>query len=90
MPDGSREWFVDSWFDVKRVYRGEVVSELIRINTAMLPNVGYVKQNLQRGRKYLVLLRPSEESLETIKSGEVISFWDALCDDEIVAIVELK
>ena len=35
-PDGSRVWFIDSWFTVKKVYQGELKSRSIRVNTAML------------------------------------------------------
>ena len=89
LPDGSREWFKDSWFEVKRVYRGKVESKSIRINTAMLPVNGYVSENLEEARDYLILLRPAEDKIEGIKTGKGLSFWDALHGDEIIAIVEL-
>ena len=89
LPDGSREWFKDSWFEVKRVYRGKVESRSIRINTEMLPVNGYVRENLEEARDYLVLLRPGEDKIEGIKTGTGLSFWDALHGDEIIAIVEL-
>jgi len=90
MADGSRRWFLDSWFDIKKVYRGAVGSKLIRINPAMLPKSGYVKERLEREGKYLVLLRPSGEKMKWIRSREGISFWEALKDDEVVAIVEIR
>jgi len=89
LPDGSREWFKDSWFEVKRVYRGNVSSRSIRINTAMLPVNSNVSQNLKETRDYLVLLRPGEDKIEGIKREKGLSFEDALHGDEIVAIVEL-
>ena len=89
MPDGSREWLIDPWFEVRRVYRGEVGSNLIRINTAMLPANGYFRGELKRGRTYLVLLRPDEDNMKSVK-GEGLSFWDALSEEEIIAIVELR
>lgn len=89
-PDGTREWFVDSWFQVKRVYRGQVGHGFIRINTAMLPKTEYVSEKLERDRAYLVLLRPRPETMKMIKTKEGISFWDALREEEIVAIVKLK
>jgi hypothetical protein len=88
-PDGSREWFKDSWFEVKRVYRGKVSSKSIGINTAMLPVNRYVSERLEEARDYLVLLRPGEDKLERIKTGKGLSFWDALHGDEIIAIVKL-
>ena len=45
---------------------------------------------LTRDRKYLALLRPSEESMKAIRAGEYVPVWDALADEEIIAIVELK
>ena len=90
MADGSRRWFLDSWFDIKKVYRGAVGSKLIRINPAMLLKSGYVKERLEREGKYLVLLRPSGEKMKWIRSREGISFWEALKDDEVVAIVEIR
>lgn len=90
MPDGSREWLIDSWFHIKRVYRGEVGSKSVRINRAMLPKSGYVSEKLEREHDYLVLLRPRSKLMKAIKTGEGISFWEALHDEEIIAIVELK
>src|SRR5882724_6081801 len=46
MPDGSREWFLDPMFDVKRNYQGEVGNGYLRINTLSLPVNEYVKQKL--------------------------------------------
>jgi hypothetical protein len=89
-PDGTRVWFRDSWFNVKKVYRGKVGTNSVRINTAMLPDSGYVSKKLERDHNYLVLLRPDEETLKAIQTKEGVSFWDSLNDDEIIAIVELK
>ena len=90
MADGSRVWFLDSWFNIKSVYRGQVGKKSIRINTAMLPKSVYVNQRLERDHNYLVLLRPNSESMERIKTAEGIGFRHALHDEEIIAIVELK
>lgn len=90
MPDGSRRWALESGFEVKQVYRGRVGARLIYINRAELPNSGYVSRNLVAQQRYLVLLRPATESLKLIKSGKGVTFWDALHDEEIIAIVELK
>ena len=89
MPDGTRRWGIDSWFSIKRVYRGQVSGRLIRINSMMLPKTGYVSGGLERDHKYLVLLRPGKEKMQRIKTGEA-TYWDALHDEEIIAIVELK
>jgi hypothetical protein len=90
MPDGSRERALESWFNIKRVYRGKVSNKAIFINRAMLPVNGYSNKKLKRDHNYLVLLRPSEESMKMIQTREDLSFWDALHDEEIIAIVDLK
>lgn len=89
MPDGSRRWALESWFRVTKVYRGRVGGKSIYVARRMLPNeVGGVK--LEVGREYLVLLEPNEESMKAINGGEYVPAWDALRDEEIVAIVKLK
>ena len=90
MPDGSREWFLYSWFNIKRVYRGEVGNKSIGINTAMMPASDYVSKELKRDHNYLVLLRPDEKKLKKIKTKEGLIFWDALRGEEIIAIVKLR
>ena len=90
MPDGTRVWFIDSWFKVQEVYRGEVRSQFIRVNTAMLPESEYVPAKLEWDHNYLVLLRPDHLALKALKTKEGISFQDSLSREEIVAIVELK
>ena len=89
-PDGTRVWGLTSWVSVHRVYRGVVRTKSIGINSSMLPKSEYVNQGLEAKREYLMLLRPREESMKKIKAGEDIRFWDALREEEIVAIVELK
>ena len=90
MPDGSRRWFLDSWFDIKKVYRGEVGSKFIRVNTAMLPKSEYVKEGLEREGEYLVLLRPNSEKMKQIRTRGGVSFLEAVKEEEIIAIVELR
>jgi hypothetical protein len=89
-PNGVRVWFLDSSFTVKKVYRGDLETKSIRINTAMLPDSEYVIKKLERDHNYLVLLRPDEETMKAMKTERGISFEDSLRDDEIIAIVELK
>ena len=89
-PDGTRVWFIDSWFSVKKVYQGVVKNRFVRVNTAMLPDSEYVSKDLERDHDYLVLLRPDKETMQAMKTKEGIRFWDSLHDDEIIAIVELK
>jgi len=90
MPDGSRRWALESWFRINKVYRGKVGGKSISINRSMLPKAKEVSAKLEVGRKYLVLLRPSSESLRVLGAGEYVPVWDALHDEEIIAIVELK
>jgi len=89
-PDGTIVFALDQWFAIKRVYRGKVGSKLIRMNPAGLPTSSYVSQSLKLDHAYLVLLRPGSEKMKAIKTREGLSFWDALRDEEILAIVELK
>jgi hypothetical protein len=88
--DGTRVWYLDSWFNVKKVYRGELKTKSIRVNTAMLPASQYVDKDLEREQNYLILLRPDKEAMKAIKTSEGIIFRDSLHDEEIIAIVELK
>jgi hypothetical protein len=90
MPDGSRRWALESRFHITKVYRGKVGGKSISINSAILPKTEYVSEKLEEGRDYLVLLRPSEESMKVIMAGKYVSVWDALSEEEIIAIVELK
>ena len=88
--DGTRVWGLDSWINVKRVYRGKVGNKSINISRRGVPVSEYVSKPLEQGHEYLVLLRPGEEKLKKIKSRDGTSFFDALHDDEILAIVESK
>src|SRR5690349_907759 len=88
-PDGTRAWLIESLFDIKRVYRGKVRTQSIKINKAMLPKTPYVRVPLQQGHHYLVLLQPGREKIERIRTGERLRYWEALQDEEIIAIVEL-
>ena len=89
-PDGTRVWGLDSWISIKRVYRGKVGSKSINISRLGVPISEYVSKSLEQGHEYLVLLRPGEQKLKKIKSREGTSFFDALHDEEILAIVESK
>lgn len=90
MPDGSRRWALESWFQVTKVYRGEVGGKSVYIKSRRPPKTEDVSEKLEVGHKYLVLLRPSDESMKLIEEGEYVPFWDALSDEEIITIVELK
>ena len=88
MPDGTRRRAFESWFRINKVYRGQVGGKHISINSGLPPKEAGV--NLEAGRKYLVLLRPNEKSMKLIKAGEYVPAWNALYDEEIIAIVGLK
>ena len=90
MPDGSRIWARESWFNVTKVYRGKVGGKTIYVNDSMLPKTKYLSPKLTVGRKYLILLQPGVESQRVIEAGEYVPVWDALHDEEIIAILELK
>jgi hypothetical protein len=90
MPDGTRVWALESWFNVKRVYRGKVGGKTIYINSRVSPKINDQSVKLEVGRDYLVLLRPNEESMKVIKAGEYVPVWHALYGEEIIAIVEIK
>jgi hypothetical protein len=90
MSDGSRRWALESWFNVKKVYRGEVGGKTVYVNSRVSPKLNDVSAKLEAGHDYLVLLQPNEESMKVIKAGEYVPAWDALQSDEILAIVELK
>ena len=90
LPDGTRRWALEPYFNVKRVYRGEVGGKTIHINSRVSPKINEVSVNLEVGRDYLVLLRPNEESMKVIKAGEYVPVWDAPHGEEIIAIVKLK
>ena len=90
LPDGTRRWALEPYFNVKRVYMGKVGGKTIHINTRVSPKINDVSTKLELGRNYLVLLRPNEESMKVIAAGEYVPVWDALYGEEIIAIVELK
>ncbi|HXD34989.1 MAG TPA: hypothetical protein VN643_27965 [Pyrinomonadaceae bacterium] len=88
MPDGSRRWALESWFNVKKVYRGKVGGKTIHINSRVSAKMNDVSVKLEVGQDYLVLLRPNEESMKAIKAGEYVPAWEALHGEEIIAIVK--
>jgi hypothetical protein len=85
---GRRVWALESWFNVKTVYRGKVGGKTIYINGRVSPKIDGVSVKLEVGRDYLVLLRPNEESMKVIKAGEYVPVWDALGGEEIIAIIK--
>jgi len=90
MPDGSRIWALEAWFQIKKIYRGQVGGKSIYIKRSLPPKTEDAGTDLEVGREYLVFLRPSEESMKAIRAGEYVPAWDALHDDEIIAVVGIK
>ena len=90
MPDGSRRWRLTSGFRIKHIYRGRIRRDYIAINKVMLPESTYVQKDLERGQRYLVLLRPGKESAERIKTGEWGTDFNAAAGEEVIAIISLK
>ena len=88
--DGLRVWALESWFRVSKVYRGKVGGKSIYINSSRVPKNDYISPELKVGRKYLVLLQPVNESQTTLERGEYVPVWDAIGDEEIIAIVPLE
>ena len=88
--DGTQVFARTSWFQITKVYRGQVGGRSIYINSSMLPKTKYVSAELEVGREYLVLLRPTTKSLKVLKTGESLPIRDDLHDEEILAIVELR
>ena len=87
-PGGIRAWTVESVMKITKVHRGEVGGKFIYLSWSTLLKRQAGK--LTPGQKYLVLLRPNEESMKAIREGKYVPAWNALYDEEIIAIVELK
>lgn len=87
-PDGTRAWTVESVMKIAKVHRGEAGGKYIYLSWGTLLKREAGK--LTPGNKYLVLLRPNEESMKAIREGKYVPAGNALYDDEIIAVVELK
>ena len=78
---------MEAYVRVTKVYRGEAAGKTIALDWDYLRESG---KKLTRGHRYLVLLRPNAKSMKAIRAGEYVPFWDALDEEEILAVVELK
>jgi hypothetical protein len=88
LPDGSRRWRLLEGFTIARVHRGDVRAEYVGLETTA-PIHGRKTRPLVAGREYLVVLRPSERSLERLARREpAVGPHDVLSPDEVLAIVE--
>ena len=88
--DGLRVWPLESWFRVTKVYRGKVGGKSIYINSSRVPKSDFISPELKVWRKYLVLLQPGNESQKPLERGEYVPAWDAIGDEEIIAILPLE
>ena len=50
LPDGTRRWALEPWFNVKKVYRGNVGGKTIHINIRVSPKINDVSVKLELGR----------------------------------------
>ncbi len=87
MPDGTRRWAIESYIRIRKIHRGDAKGKLIYLKFGRLRETNL---KLAQGNTYLVLLRPNTKSMKAIRAGEYLPFWEALHDEEIIAIVELK
>lgn len=87
MADGTRAWAIESYIRIRKTFRGEKGGKTIYLKFNSLRETN---MKLTQGHTYLVLLRPNEKSMKAIRAGEYVPFWEALHDEEIVAIVQLK
>ena len=75
---------------VQKIYRGKAGGKYIYLSWSALLNTKALRPTLEVGQKYLVLLRPNETSMKAILAGAYVPAWDALDDEEILAIVKLE
>lgn len=89
--NGMLAWILTAGFDIEAVYKGDVGSDYVGINGAMLPDSKYVRgTDWKEGRRYMVALRPASDSSEILRTGEGAHYYtNALSGREIVAVVEL-
>lgn len=90
MPDGTRRRPLHSWIRIKKVYRGEVGAKQVYINLSLPPIDEKTGMKFEVGREYLMLLRPDEESMKAMKTGDYMPLRNAVTNDEILAVVVLK
>lgn len=78
-------------FGVKSIYQGKLGSDYVGIRDSCLPVKKYAGECLKPGVEYLVLLRPDSESSEVLRDGKGSGYYyNALGEEEIVALVELR
>ena len=89
LPDGSRRWPLLRGFTTAKVYRGTVRVDYIGVTGAEGIGLEGERIVLVEGREYLLLLRPSKDSIQMLgRRVGSLSHRDALQPGEVVAIVE--
>ena len=87
LPDGSHRWARVPGFTIRKVHRGTVRTESIGVQPDVVWSAG-TDGALVEGREYVLFLRPSEESLKTLRRSGAHRLRDALAADEVLAIVD--
>lgn len=89
LPDGRRRWRLLEGFVTTTVYRGSVRATYIGVERLERGGEGGGEPTLVKGREYLLLLRPSEDSAKMLQEAErERDFRSVLSKDEILAVVE--
>ncbi len=73
MPDVSRRWALESWFNVTKVYRGKLEGKSIHTRSRLMETED-VSVKLEVGKNYLVVLRPREESIKSVRYVRSLDF----------------
>jgi hypothetical protein len=92
LPNGDRRWYLLAGFRIEKLLIGNFLADYVGINQAMLPEDPLVEKNqdLLPGEKYLVLLRPSAESMKELhKPDPIFAMDNSLHGEEVVAIIPL-
>jgi hypothetical protein len=90
LPDGRTRWALLYGFTPTVVYRGQVKTDYIGVESRRRPGAEGVGTDLREGREYLLLLRPSEASTAALRRPQSRRHpHDALTAEEVLAIVEI-
>jgi hypothetical protein len=89
--EDTRVWLRIQGFAITDRLRGEVRGDYVGIDLTEPPQTSYVcAECLVPGREYLLLLRPSPESLRFLDTEDEALYWEnVLGGEELLAIVEI-
>jgi hypothetical protein len=87
LPNGSHRWPLLEGFTLTTVYRGQASAGYIGIENPGRLGTWGDKLTLVKGREYLLLLRPSQESRKMLRKSER-GQRDVLPQDELLEVVE--